>query len=113
MARGAPERTRIASAWALSVAAHAALIAGGAILVAQSLADRPPPLLVTPPAPLGEAVVEIDLPAMSDGSVAPEAPPAPEIAELSRGGGEGTPRLDQDPGGRTNDQIRIDDRCGL
>jgi len=100
MAGSARDRRRIASAWALSVAAHAALIAAGAALALRSLSDRP--LLALPPrAPL-EQVIEIELPAMSDGSVAETTPATAPVPadELARGGGEGIPRPDTGAPGR-------------
>lgn len=99
----APDRTRLASAWALSAVAHAALIAAGAILVARSLADRTAPLPPTASAPIEEIPVELDLPVMSDGSVTADAPPEPAPPapdELARGGGEGTARPDEGRPGR-------------
>lgn len=100
MAGSARDRRRIASAWALSVAGHAALIAAGAALALQRFSERPL-LALPPPAPPLDQVVEIDLPVMSDGSVATDATPAPLPAdELARGGGEGIPRPDTGATGR-------------
>lgn len=101
MRRTTPERGRVASAWALSLAAHLALLAAGAALVAgltgREAAEPPKP----PPAPR-EATLDIELPTILDGTLADDAVPplAPPPAPLPRGGGERQPRPDARTQGR-------------
>ena len=86
---------RIASAWVLSVIAHAALVGTGAALVAGTLSDRAAPAIagVAQAAP-GVEPIEIDLPRMTDGSLAAAAPNLSAAELLARGGGEGEERGD-------------------
>jgi len=89
------EEGRVASAWAMSIVGHLVAVGLGGLLVASSLGRRP--LLLTPPspAPPREDVVEIELPTVTDGSLAANVP-APDLPPVAtpRGGGEGQPRLD-------------------
>lgn len=101
MATGSRDGRRLASAWALSIAAHAAVVGAGAALVARTLSERPPALAQRSPSPgPASAPIEIELPTMTDGSLAGPAPSAPPEAPLARGGGEGIPRPDTGDRGR-------------
>ncbi|AUX23007.1 hypothetical protein SOCEGT47_035240 [Sorangium cellulosum] len=102
MAHESRDGRRLASAWALSVAAHAGLVGAGALLVASSLSTRD--VAVARTAGLSaarSAPIEIELPAVSDGTLDGAAAIAPERpASLARGGGEGTARPDTGTRGR-------------
>jgi TonB family protein len=90
---------RIASAGLCSLAAHLVLLATGGVLLAR-VSLEPPAVaqngLVAPPS---EHVVEVDLPEISEGSIAGEVVELPEVA-VPRGGGEATPRPDTGTRGR-------------
>lgn len=101
MRRTTPERGRVASAWALSLAAHLALLAAGAALVA-GLTGRDPAEPPKPPPAPPETTLDIELPTILDGTLAEDAVPplAPPPAPLPRGGGEHEPRPDARTQGR-------------
>ncbi|WP_437594009.1 TonB family protein [Sorangium sp. So ce1000] len=102
MALRSRDGRRIASAWALSVAAHAGLVGAGALAVAGSLSAREVALARTvgPPAAMS-APIEIELPVVSDGTLDDAVATAPELAvRLSRGGGEEAARPDTGTRGR-------------
>ncbi|WP_438020830.1 energy transducer TonB [Sorangium sp. So ce315] len=100
--RSRDDGRRIASAWALSVAAHAGLLGAGALIVAGSLSAREVPLARTALLPAAvSAPIEIELPVVSDGTLDSAAAAAPERpASLARGGGEGAARPDTGARGR-------------
>lgn len=101
--RQIPEQGRVASAWVFSIVGHAVALGLGGLLVAASLGrPAPPASLSAPPAPPAEDVVEIDLPAVVDGSqlLNPLPPPVLPSEALPRGGGEAMPRLDSGHAGR-------------
>src|SRR5262245_14481979 len=90
------EVRRLASAWALSVAAHGVVAGVGALLVAGSLSGRASPVPLARNAPLGQEIVEVELPTMVAGSVDHgSGAEASEATPVRRGGGEGTPRPDR------------------
>jgi TonB family protein len=92
---------RLASAWALSLAAHAAVVGAGALLVAGSLSARSPGVAVARTAPWGGDTVDIELPTMVSGTVEHvTGVAAAESNPMPRGGGEGTPRPDTGADGR-------------
>ncbi|WP_437948203.1 energy transducer TonB [Sorangium sp. So ce296] len=93
---------RIASAWALSVAAHAGLVGAGAAIVAGSLSTQEVTLARTAGAPVApSAPIEIELPVVSDGTLDSAPAIAPELpASLPRGGGEVAARPDTGTRGR-------------
>lgn len=98
------DRGRVASAWIASVVGHLVALGLGGLLLAGSLAKRrvelvPPP--APPPALADRDEVDIDLPVMVGGGAAPTAAPVdPAVADVPRGGGEGTPRPDMGRAGR-------------
>src|SRR5262245_5668407 len=95
------DRRRIASAWALSITGHAALVAVGALLVASSLAERDAPVPLAHNALNEEVPVDIELPLMIDASLASRAfGEDTRPTDLPRGGGEGLPRPDTGEHGR-------------
>ncbi|WP_433936995.1 energy transducer TonB [Sorangium cellulosum] len=100
--RSRDDGRRIASAWALSVVAHAGLLGAGALIVAGSLSAREVAVARTALAPAAvSAPIEIDLPVVSDGTLDSAAAAAPERpASLARGGGEGAARPDTGAHGR-------------
>ncbi|WP_437840994.1 TonB family protein [Sorangium sp. So ce1153] len=100
--RSRDDGRRIASAWALSVAAHAGLLGAGALIVAGSLSAREVALARTVGSPAAtRAPIEIELPVVSDGTLDSAAAVAPERpARLARGGGEGAARPDTGASGR-------------
>ncbi|WP_437971760.1 energy transducer TonB [Sorangium sp. So ce260] len=102
MAQRSRDGRRIASAWALSVAAHAGLVGAGAALVAGSLSSREVTLARAAGAPAGmSAPIEIDLPAVSDGTLDSAAVIAAALpASPARGGGEAAARPDTGASGR-------------
>ena len=101
MATGSREVRRLVSAWALSVAAHAALVGVGAALVARTLSERQATIARASAAPpAADAPIEIDLPTLSDGSLSGALADPPLPAPLARGGGDGTPRPDTGTRGR-------------
>jgi TonB family protein len=115
MRRTTPERGRVASAWALSLAAHIALLAAGAALVARLAArDAAPALAPAAPAPV-EATLDIELPTLLDGTLADSATPkgAPPPAPVSRGGGEHAPRLDARTQGHGGTDTALDPALNL
>ena len=97
------ESVRIASAWALSVFAHGALIGVGAVLVVvSSLRERDAGQrdAVTMAAPHDDTIT-IELPTMVDSSsVSRLLPASPQATPLVRGGGEAAPRPDSGHAGR-------------
>lgn len=94
MTSKAPDRSRLASAWALSVAAHAALALGGFALFAANIGQREPLHLARAAEVRVSLEVEIDLPAMSVGSPQGEAPPDRLAPVPPHGGVDGMPRPD-------------------
>lgn len=102
MAQRSRDGRRIASAWVLSVAAHAGLVGAGALVVAGSFSAREVARARTVGSPAAmSAPIEIELPVVSDGTVDRAAATAPELAvRLSRGGGEDAPRPDTGTSGR-------------
>lgn len=101
MQAGMRDGGRFASAWALSVVAHGALLAVGALLVASSMSARASEIasgsaLPRPPEP----VFEVELPVfLDDGTGLISAPEEPRRAP--RGGGEARPRPDTGASGRS------------
>jgi TonB family protein len=98
------ESVRIASAWALSLFAHGALIGVGAVLViVSSLREREAAGgrdAVTMAAPHDDTIT-IDLPTMVDSSsVSRLLPASSQATPLVRGGGEVAPRPDSGHAGR-------------
>ncbi|WP_437616492.1 TonB family protein [Sorangium sp. So ce834] len=93
---------RIASAWALSVAAHAGLVGAGAAIVAGSLSTQEVTVARTAGAPAAlSAPIEIELPVVSDGTLDGAPAVAPDLpASLARGGGEAAARPDTGRRGR-------------
>ncbi|WP_155799006.1 hypothetical protein, partial [Sorangium cellulosum] len=68
--RSRDDGRRIASAWALSVAAHAGLLGAGALIVAGSLSAREVAVARAALAPAAvSAPIEIELPVVSDGTL--------------------------------------------
>ncbi|MDC0682011.1 TonB family protein [Sorangium atrum] len=102
MAQRSRDGRRIASAWALSVAAHAGLVGAGALAVAGSFSAREVARARTVGSPAAVSTpIEIELPVVSDGTLDRAAATAPELAVLlSRGGGEAAPRPDTGTSGR-------------
>lgn len=88
----------------MSIVGHLVATGLGGLLVASTLGRKPALPLQTPPAAQVQQddVVEIDLPAMLDGTRAEKPTPAPELPPeaLARGGGEGKPALDTGRKGR-------------
>jgi TonB family protein len=95
---------RVASAWVMSIVGHLVATGLGGLLMASTLGRKPALPVQAPPAAQVqlEDAVEIELPAMLDGSRAdqPVPPPAPLPEALARGGGEGKPALDTGREGR-------------
>ncbi|WP_438036803.1 TonB family protein [Sorangium sp. So ce204] len=102
MAQGSRDGRRIASAWALSVAAHAGLVGAGALVVAGSFSGREVARARTVGSSAAmSAPIEIELPVVTDGTLDRAAATASELAvRLSRGGGEAAPRPDTGTSGR-------------
>ncbi len=100
--RAIREQGRVASAWALSIVGHLVALGLGGLLVAASLGRRAPADTGVAAPPPADDVVEIELPAVVDGSQLIGVPPPPELpsAPLTRGGGEAMPRLDSGHAGR-------------
>jgi TonB family protein len=101
--RAIPERGRVASAWVFSIVGHAVGLGLGGLLLASGLGGRPAAAVVKAPVATPPVVeVEIDLPAVVDGSALLNPPPPPQLPSepLARGGGDAMPRLDTGHAGR-------------
>jgi TonB family protein len=101
MATGMRSWSRFASAWALSVAAHGAICAVGALLVARSLSSPEAEVASGQTiAPALEVPVELELPVLVDDGTG--ALPAATVEPIAppRGGGEAAPRPDTGEKGR-------------
>lgn len=101
MAQRSRDGRRIASAWVFSIAAHAAFLGAAALAVAGSLSSRRVMLARTAVASLvTRAPIEIELPAVSDGTLGAAAAAIEPVEALPRGGGERTARPDTGERGR-------------
>lgn len=96
------ERGRVASAWILSIVGHVVGLGVGGLLMAGLSGRAPPAPLPASPGVPRDTPVELELPTLLDGTLAPAAPRAGDLppVPLARGGGEGTPRPDMDRRGR-------------
>ena len=96
------EEGRVASAWALSIVGHLVALGLGGLLVAASIGRRAPVRVTPAGLPPGDDTVELELPAILDGSQLTALPAPPELPSeaLARGGGEAMPRLDTGHAGR-------------
>jgi len=114
MPRPNREQGRIASAWALSIIGHALAFGVAGVIVAGSLSGSPPspssPAALSPPP---NRTIEIELPALSDGTAANAAPTSAPAAPLPRGGGQDTPRLDNGTRGRGGEDTAPDPALNL
>jgi TonB family protein len=102
MPRQLRERGRVASAWILSVVVHGAVFVMGGLLVANLSSRKALAPVSLPSAAPPQVSVEIELPAVLDGSQEARAPSAIELPPVSlpRGGGEDVPRPDMGVRGR-------------
>lgn len=90
---------RIASAGVLSVVVHLGILALGGALLARTTRQAPIIAQRGFVVPVPDEVVEIDLPALSDGAIEGKLVEIPAVA-VPRGGGERTPRPDTRTAGR-------------
>jgi len=101
MSSPAPDRSRLASAWVLSVAAHGAMAAAGLIFVAAGIGrtQRSAHLRHAERVQV-DVVIEIELPVMSEGSLVGRALPTELAPVPPHGGIDGVPRPDSGRRGR-------------
>ena len=114
-ARAIREEGRVASAWAMSIVGHLVATGLGGLIFAHSLGNRASQHAVAAPSKaVAERTVEIELPAVVDGStVSTASPTEPPPIAAPRGGGDGDPSLDTGRRGRGGTDTAADPAVNL